>query len=170
MPSSLLIGWYSARTGNNIIGGSCHKYNFCRDKHKFYSRKKATANDIILRVSKKENCGFGKKDYHPDIFTKRAPRCLPQNIFNPVDTSLIPNPLACFTLEVRTLMELLVTKPVSLFYSRKCEHVWSSMFPNPLVCFTLEVWTRMELLVTKPVSLFYPRSVNTYGAPCYQTR
>ena len=38
---------------------------------------------------------------------------------------MFPNPIACFTREVRTLMELLVSKPDSLFYSRKCEHVWS---------------------------------------------
>ena len=32
----------------SIIGGSCHKYNFCRDKHMFVAPKHVFRRDIIL--------------------------------------------------------------------------------------------------------------------------
>ena len=66
------------------------------------------ANDIILRVSKKENCGLGKKENLPDIFHKARHTMLAAKCFQSrslfchrsENTSLVLNPLVCFTLGV----------------------------------------------------------------------
>ena len=111
---SFLLGWYSAIPVILSLAGAATNNHFCRDKHVFVAtsfipekkQQKTTttpANDIILRVSKKENCGLGKKENLPDIFHKMRHTML----------------------------------------AAKC------------------VQSRR---------LFCPRSVNTYGAPCFQIR
>ena len=38
---------------NTIIGGSCHKYNFCRDKHNFAATEDVFCRDKSMLVAAK---------------------------------------------------------------------------------------------------------------------
>ena len=46
--SSLLEGGGRGRGVNDIIGGSCHKYNFCHDKRRLLSRQKYACRDKMF--------------------------------------------------------------------------------------------------------------------------
>ena len=140
MLRSFLLGWYSAIPVILSLAGAATNIIFVATKvlsrqtrvatNVLFPKKKnnffSPANDIILRVSKKENCGLGKKENLPDIFHKTRHTMLAVKCFQSrslfchrsVNTSLVLNPLVCCTLGVWTRMDLLVSKPLNLFYSR----------------------------------------------------